>query len=383
VKFEIVAKTLFGLEDVLAGELEALGAENIKKLNRAVSFTGDNEMLYRANLHLRTAVKLLKPIHHFKAQNEQELYDAVYEYDWQQHFEQQKTFAIDSVVHSRFFNHSQFVSLRTKDAIADQFRNKTGRRPSVDTIDPDILINIRISEDECTLSLDSSGEPLFKRGYRITRDLAPLNEVLAAGMIMLSGWDKKSSLYDPMCGSGTLLIEVALLANNIPPGIFRKKFGFENWKDFDDELFSRLYNEEEPEPQYKPLIGGSDILPRVIKIAEKNVKNASLRNRIKLAESAIDSANPPEGPGWVVTNPPYGERLKQPDILKLYQTIGSSLKHKFSGYQAWILTSNRQALKQLGLHADEKFTLYNGSLECTFNKYELFSGKRRDFVTNK
>lgn len=383
MKFEIVAKTLFGLEGVLAGELKALGAEDIKVLNRAVSFQGDNEMLYRANLHLRTAIKLLKPIHHFKAQNEQELYDEVYKYDWQQHFEQQKTFAIDSVVHSRFFNHSQFVSLRTKDAIADQFRNITGRRPSVDIIDPDILINIRISENECTLSLDSSGEPLFKRGYRITRDLAPLNEVLAAGMIMLSGWDKKNNFYDPMCGSGTLLIEAALMANNIPPGIFRKKFGFESWKDFDDALFSRLYNEEEPEPQYKPFIGGSDILPRVIKIAEKNVKNASLRDRIRLAVSGIDSSNPPEGPGWVVTNPPYGERLKQPDILKLYQTIGSSLKHNFSGYQAWILTSNRQALKQLGLHVDKKYTLYNGSLECTFNKYELFSGKRRDFITNK
>ncbi len=383
MKFEIVAKTLFGLEGVLADELEALGADDIKVLNRAVSFQGDNEMLYRANLHLRTAVKLLKPVYHFKAQNDQELYDAVYQYDWQQHFGQQKTFAIDSVVHSRFFNHSQFVSLRTKDAIADQFRNKTGRRPSVDIIDPDILINVRISENDCTISLDSSGEPLFKRGYRITRDLAPLNEILAAGMIMLSGWDRKSNLYDPMCGSGTLLIEAALMAYNIPPGIFRKKFGFENWKDFDDSLLNHLYNEEEPDPAHEPFIGGSDILPRVIKIAEKNVKNASMRNKIKLTANAIESAQPPEGPGWLITNPPYGERLKQPDILKLYQTIGSSLKHRFSGYQAWILTSNRSALKQLGLHADKKFTLYNGSLECTFNKYELFSGKRKDFITNK
>jgi putative N6-adenine-specific DNA methylase len=272
--FDMVAKTFRGLENVLAGEIESIGGSNIRKGTRVVYFSGDKELMYRANFHLRTALRILIPFYEFRAKDENELYNRALEFDWSALLQKNMTFAIDGVLNSPYFNHSRYISLKVKDAIADQFRKKTGKRPDVDTANPDIRLHIHISDDRCTLLLDSSGESLHKRGYRSEASSAPLNEVLAAGMIMLTGWDRKSDFIDPMCGSGTIPIEAAMMAYNIPPGIYRKQFAFEKWTDFDRPLLESIYNEDYPDLTAFPRITGSDISSRSISMARSNAKNA-------------------------------------------------------------------------------------------------------------
>lgn len=380
--FEIVAKTLYGLEEILAGELTALGAQNVEIGRRMVAFTGDKELLYKANFCCRTALRILKPIYHFKAKDADEVYEQVKSVEWEKYMDLKTTFAIDSVIYSENFNHTKFVAYRTKDAIADYFSSKYGKRPSVRVNHPDLYINIHISHNDCTLSIDSSGESLHKRGYRVEQTEAPLNEVLAAGMIMKTGWNGESNFVDPMCGSGTLLIEAAMIALNIAPGVYRKEFAFEKWPDFDQELFDRIYNDDSQEKEFKFKIYGSDISPKALEIAHKNVRGASLGKYIDLKVLPFQQYQEPPKPGILVTNPPYGERISTRDLLGLYEMIGERLKHVFTGYKAWIISYQEECFDKIGLRPTEKYKLINGALECEYRGYDIFEGKQADYKRN-
>jgi len=377
--FEMVAKTLHGLEDVLAEELIRLGANDIQKGRRMVSFTGNMELLYKANFYCRTALRILKPIYHFKAKDADTVYNQVKQVEWEKYITLDKTFAIDSVIFSEDFNHSKFVAYRTKDAIVDYFVDKYQKRPSVRVNNPDLYINIHISHNDCTLSIDSSGESLHKRGYRVEQTEAPLNEVLAAGMILMTGWKGESNLIDPMCGSGTLLIEAAMIALNIAPGIHRKEFAFEKWIDFDQELFDQIYNDESDEKEFTYKCYGYDISPAAIEIAQKNVRNAGLSKYIELKVMPFQQFTEAPAPGILVTNPPYGERISSRDLMGLYTMIGERLKHVFTGYKAWIISYKDECFDKIGLRPNEKIKLMNGSLECEYRCYELFDGKNKEY----
>ncbi len=375
--FELIAKTFKGLENVLADEIMALGAHEVTKLNRAVSFKGDKALMYKANLWLRTALKILKPINKFKAKNEIDLYKGISQINWNNYFNVDDTLSIQTIVNSSYFNHSQYVALKAKDAIVDQFRNYYGKRPSIDTENPTVLINIHINEDDCDVSIDSSGESLHKRGYRINSTIAPLNEVLAAGLILLSGWDKKCNFLDPMCGSGTIPIEATLLAYNIPPGIFRKNFGFEKWKDFDSDLLEKIYNDDSKENKYQNQITGSDVSSGAIRIAIENAKNASISNKITFKVESFESIINTEQPGIIIFNPPYGERIKKNNIDAFYEMIGNQLKKRFVGHEVWILCGNKDAQEHIGLHPSKKFNLLNGNIESKFQQFEIYSGSKK------
>ena len=380
-EFQMLAKTFKGLEEVLAGELVQLGANNVQIERRAVSFTGDKRMLYTANFCLRTASRVLVPIATFKAKNTDDIYLQVKQLDWAQYMTAKTTFQIDATVYSDLFRHSQFVTYRVKDAIVDWWMEHEGKRPSVQLTNPDVYLNVHIAGDTVTLSLDSSGESLHKRGYRVANTQAPINEALAAGMLLLAGWNGQGDFYDPMCGSGTLLIEAALIARNIAPGIYRKGFAFEKWANFDADLFEDISSDDSRERDFQHKIYGSDAGFYAVQAANKNVQSAHLQRDIevkqirvqelKLAEKNTEGA-------LIIINPPYGERLAQDrDVLRLYQDMGTTLKHQFSGATAWIISSNEEALKCIGLRPAKKIHLVNGDLECLFNKYELFKGDRK------
>jgi len=373
----MIAKTMAGLEEVLAEELIPLGANNLEIGKRMVSFDGDLALLYRANVHCRTALRILRPVYEFKAKNPDDIYKKVKAMNWFEHLTEDSTFAIDAITFSDIFTHSKFVAYRVKDAIVDYFMQKSGKRPSVDVKDPDLLINFHIAHDKCTLSFDSSGESLHKRGYRLGQTEAPLNEVLAAGMILRTGWRGESDFVDPMCGSGTLLIEAAMIAMNVPPGIYRKSFAFEKWKNFDAELFEMIYNDDSGEREFSHKIYGSDIAADAIAIASKNVKNAGLEKYIELKVMPFEKyTSAPAENGILVTNPPYGERLKPEDLTGLYERIGERLKHVFTGYSAWILSYKKELFNKIGLKHSKRFELFNGSLPCEFRRYDIFAGKR-------
>ncbi len=378
-EFELIAKTFQGLEGVLAEELTALGANNVEIGIRMVSFTGDKKLMYKANFCLRTAIRILKPIKHFTANTADEVYEAVKTIEWEKYLDTKKTFAVDAVVYSEEFRHSKFVAYRVKDAIADYFNEKSGERPSVRLNNPDLNLNIHIAQNKCTLSLDSSGESLHRRGYRQEAVEAPLNEVLAAGMILLTGWRGECDLIDPMCGSGTIPIEAALIARNIAPGIFRKEFAFEKWTDFDQELFDSIYNDDSQEREFDHKIYGYDNNPKANAIAMRNVKAAGLSKEITLKVQAFQQFEAPAEKAIIITNPPYGERISTNDLLGLYQMIGERLKHAFVGNDAWILSYRDECFEQIGLKPSEKIALFNGSLECQFRKYQIFDGKYKEF----
>jgi len=375
----MVAKTMAGLEEVLAGELIALGANNLQIGNRMVSFEGNLALMYKANICCRTALRILKPIYKFEARNTDDIYKKVKAMNWAEHLNEDSTFAIDAITFSEVFNHSRFVAYRVKDAIVDYFMQRTGKRPSVDVDNPDLLINFHVAHNTCTMSFDSSGESLHKRGYRVGQTEAPLNEVLAAGMIMKSGWKGDSDFVDPMCGSGTLLIEAALIATNTPPGVFRRRFAFEGWKNFNQELFETIYNDDSKERDFKFRIYGSDISGEAVDIAERNVKSAGMTKYIDLKVMPFeDYTKAPSDTGLLMTNPPYGERLKPENIEKLYETIGERLKHVFMGYQVWILSHKKECFNKIGLKPSKKLALKNGSLDCEFRRYDIFAGKRNE-----
>ena len=371
-EFELIAKTFMGLEPVLAQELTQLGANNVQTGRRMVSFTGDKEMLYRANFQLHTAIRILKPIAHFKARSAEDMYDEVKKIDWSQYIEKGKTFSVDSVVYSEEFRNSRFVTYKVKDAIVDQFREKTGTRPNISVSNPDIRLNIHIAEDDATLSLDSSGESLHRRGYRQESVEAPLNEVLAAGMILMSGWKGDTDFIDPMCGSGTLLIEAALIARNISPGVFRKEFAFEKWPDFDQELFDSIYNDDSQEKEFTHHIYGYDVDMKAVNTARLNVKAAGLSQIVTVEQQDFKDFKKPAEKSIIITNPPYGERISTSNLLGTYKMIGERLKHEFGGNEAWVLSYREECFDQIGLKPSIKIPLYNGSLECEFRKYSLF-----------
>lgn len=378
-EFELIAKTFQGLEEVLAQELTELGANDIQIGRRMVSFSGNKEMLYRANFCLRTAIRVLKPIKHFKALDAEAVYEAVKSIEWANYLDLNTTFAVDSVVYSQEFRNSKFVAYKVKDAIVDYFREKEGKRPNISVTNPDIKLNMHIAEDQCTLSLDASGESLHLRGYRVASCDAPINEVLAAGLIKLSGWDMESDLIDPFCGSGTIAIEAALMARNIYPGIFRKSFGFEKWKDFDRDLLDRIYNDDSAEREFNHKIYAYDINRPTLEGAMANAKQAGVSDVVEFSQQDFRKFTQPENKAIIVTNPPYGERLQPADILGLYKAIGERLKHEFKGNEAWIISSKQELFDSIGLRPSTKIQLYNGSLDCEFRKYQMFDGKIEKF----
>lgn len=378
-EFEMIAKTFQGLEEVLAKELLALGANNVQLGRRMVSFTGDKALMYKANFHLRTAVRILKPIMHFKASTADEVYDVIKAMDWDQYLDYGSTFSVDSVVYSDVFRHSKFVAYRVKDAIADYFNEKYGKRPSVRINNPDLVFHIHIAGEDCTLAFDSSGESLHRRGYRVETGAAPINEVLAAGMIMLTGWDGECDFIDPMCGSGTIPVEAALIARNIAPGVFRQGYAFEKWKDFDSELFRSIYEDDSAEREFKHKIYGYDVDGRMVACARRNVKSAMMGDIIEIECRDIKDFVEPAERAIMVVNPPYGERLVLENLLNVYKELGSRLKHSFQGNEAWVISSSYDCFDQIGLKASARIPLYNGDLDCEFRKYELFQGKYKGF----
>ena len=379
MEFELIAKTFMGLEPILAQELTELGANDVQIGRRMVSFKGDKELMYRANFQLHTAIRILKPIIHFKARSADDVYNEVLKVDWTEHLDQGKTFAVDSVVFSEEFRHSKFVAYKVKDAIVDQFRERTGNRPNISVANPDLRLHIHIADEDCTLSLDSSGESLHRRGYRQESVEAPLNEVLAAGMILMTGWKGECDFIDPMCGSGTLLIEAALIARNISPGVFRKGYAFEKWKDFDSELFDMIYNDDSKERDFEHHIYGYDIDMKSVNTARLNVRAAGLTSSITVEQADIKDFTQPAEKSIMVTNPPYGERISTPDLLGTYRIIGEKLKHAFVGNDAWILSYREECFDQIGLRPSIKYPVFNGSLECEFRKYAIFEGKLKTF----
>jgi putative N6-adenine-specific DNA methylase len=379
----MIAKTFQGLEEILAEELTALGADNIAIGRRMVSFTGDKRMMYKANFCLRTAIRILKPIKHFKAKDADEVYARVQEIPWEEFLDTRKTFAIDAVVFSEEFRHSKFVSYKVKDAIADYFREKTGERPSVRINKPEVLLNIHIAQTDCTLSLDSSGESLHRRGYRQEAVEAPLNEVLAAGMILMTGWRGERDLIDPFCGSGTIPIEAALIARNVAPGVFRKGFAFEKWADFDADMFDEIYNDDSEEREFVHHIYGYDNSPKAHDIATRNIKAAGVSKDVTLKLQPFQQFEQPAEKSIIITNPPYGERISSNNLLGLYQMIGERFKHAFVGGEAWVLSYREECFDEIGLKASQRVPLFNGALECEFRKYEIFDGKYRDYKAHE
>ena len=378
-EFKIIAKTFQGLEEVLAKELINLGANNVEIGRRMVAFTGDKEMLYKANFCTRTAVKVLKPIKEFKAKDADEVYEEAKKIDWEKYMDVKSTFLVDSVIFSENFRHSKFVAYRVKDAIADYWREKSGGdRPNVVISNPDLRIHVHIAEDEVTIALDSSGESLHQRGYKTATVQGPLNEVLAAGLIMLTGWDGECDLIDPFCGSGTILIEAALIAQNVYPGVFRKEYAFEKWKDFDADLFDRIYNDDSQEREFDHKIYGYDINRQVVQIATNNVLNAGVKDIVSVEQRDFYEFEQPLDKAIMITNPPYGDRITTDDIFDLYETIGKNLKRNFVGNDAWIISHHEELFDKIGFRPSTKYALFNGSLECEFRKYQIFDGKLKE-----
>jgi len=381
--FKMVAKTLYGFEELLANELIQLGAQDVTKGVRSVSFVGDKGFMYKANLALRTAIKILKPIHSFRARNEKELYDKLYNMSWDQYLKPSGTLAVDATVHSTVFTHSLYIAQKTKDAIVDKFRDTTGERPNVDLRFPDLKVNVHIDSNTCDIALDTSGDSLHKRGYKTATNIAPINEVLAAGMIMLSGWDGQSDFMDPMCGSGTILAEAAMIACNIPPNLMRKEFAFERWQDWDVDLFETI--EESLLKKMRDFhhkIIGFDKAPSAVVKAKENIKNAHLEEFVTIKhEDFFKTQRGGEGKLHMVFNPPYGERLDL-EMEQFYKQIGDTLKQNYPNTNAWFITSNLEALKHVGLRPSRKIHLFNAKLEARLVKYEIYEGSKKGKYLN-
>ncbi|MDC6389898.1 THUMP domain-containing protein [Maribacter sp. PR1] len=376
--FKMIAKTLFGFEEILAKELRNLGAGNVQEGVRNVTFDGDTGFMYKANLSLRTAIKIIKPINSFLVSNENDLYRKIYNLDWTEYLSVDDTFAIDATVFSDNFTHSLYVSQKTKDAIVDKFRETDGKRPNVDVKNPDLRINIHIHQNNCNVSLDSSGASLHHRGYRIATNIAPINEVLAAGLLLMSGWDGQCDFLDPMCGSGTMLTEAAMIACNIPANINRKGFAFEKWPDFDEELYEKIVDASlKKTREFHHKITGLDKAPSAVRKAIDNIENANLSEYIAVRrENFFKTEKETEGPLHMCFNPPYGERLDI-DMQDFYGSIGDTLKQGYPGTNAWLITSNLDALKFVGLRPSRKIKVFNSHLESRLVKYEIYEGSKK------
>ena len=373
---KILIKTIHGLEEILAEEVTRLGGRSIKILKRSISCEGNLEFLYRANLNLRTAQKILVPIHQFTAKNEQQLYDEIYKHDWSSYLKVSQTFAIDNTIFSEYFRHSKYAALKTKDAIVDQFRKKYGKRPSVDITRPEIQFDLHAYRDQFTVSLDSSGDTLNRRGYREPGHKAPLNEVLAAGLLLLAGWHKNIPLVDPMCGTGTILIEAAMMGQQMAPHLHRSEFGFKNWPNYQPTTWNRVLAEAKAAVRKTPLnISGGDIDPEAVLNANRSLKKFKLNDVVRIQKIPLEKHHPKSPGGMLISNPPYGERIGE-DMNVFYKTIGDTLKNNFAGFDAWLLSSNMEAFKHVRLRPSKKIVLFNGALECKFQKYEMYQGSK-------
>jgi len=375
---KLLAKTHYGLEQVLAEELKGLGASGIAVLNRAVAFEGSKLLLYTVNYCSRLALSVLMPVSSFGISGQKDLYNGAVAIEWDRYLDPGKTFAVTAVVNSPHFSHSGYAALLVKDAIADFFRRLTLRRPSVDAKDPDLLVNVHISNNRVTISIDSTVVPLYRRGYRRRMSEAPLSEVLAAGLIALSGWKPGTPLTDGMCGSGTIVTEAGLISCNIAPGRMRKNFGFMRWKDYDAALFRSVrFDAEKRERKSPAAIFGSDISAEACAIARANVRAAGLEDTVEISGRDFFESPPPAENGMLIINPPYGRRLGTPDMDEFYGRIGSVLKHRYEGYTAWILSGDMDSLRKVALKPFRKFDLLNGDIECRFQGYELYGGTRK------
>jgi putative N6-adenine-specific DNA methylase len=376
---KLIAKTFAGCEEVLQQELESIGATDTRILTRAVEFEADLAVMYKANLHCRTALRVLKPMFRFEAADEEMLYREIQKIDWSEHFSLQQTFAINATLNQSNLTHSLYVALKTKDAIVDQFRDNTGDRPNVDIENPDFRIHLHIYENQCTLSFDSSGDSLHKRGYRDYTNIAPINEALAAALVLLSGWDRKMALADFMCGSGTILIEAAMIALNIAPNKFKTSFGFQHWKDYDAQLWKQIFDAaiaaELPAGDLR--LYGSDISIRVLEKAEQNIEQAGLKGVIRLKKMSFENFEVPEETGMLICNPPYGQRIAPDDILSMYKSIGDTMKQNLKGWTCWIFTGNLEVAKFIGLRPSRKIHLFNGPIECRFLKFDIYAGSKK------
>lgn len=383
--FKMIAKTFFGFENILADELLKLGAKKILIGVRNVSFYGDLGFLFKSNLYLRSAIRILMPLNSFQLNSEKDLYSSIFNFNWEDYISVENTFIVESVLNSDLFSHSLFVSQRVKDGIVDRFRKLCNKRPNVDVENPDFKINIHISKNICTISLDSSGKPLNQRGYRSQTNIAPINEVLAAGIIMLSNWDCESDFLDPMCGSGTILIEAAMYATNYPVNIKRQRFSFMNWKNFDSDLFEMIKKSvlKKVKP-FKNKIIGYDKAPSAILKCNQNVLNSGFGKIVEVSEDDFFMTKKNNDKYLhILFNPPYGERLKI-DIQSFYKQIGDTLKTNYSNSNAWFITSSIEALKYVGLRPSRKIKLFNGKLESRLVKYEIYRGtKKTHKILNK
>ncbi len=378
--YNLVAKTFFGLEELLADEIREIGAKDVEIGRRMVSFKGDKEILYKANIYLRTGLRVLKTLHSFKINNQDDYYKFLRNIEWENVLGLHHTFAIDSVVHSEIFSNSLFAAQRAKDAIVDCFRAKYHKRPLVDTQNPDVLINIHISDKRVDVALDSSGLPLNRRGYRVAEGPAPINQVLAAALIKLSGWDINTPFIDPMTGSGTFAIEAAMIARNMPPGMIRKDFCFQNWPDYDRKLYRKILEEIELN-DFRPTIIANDIDEGMIEIARQNAAKANLASVIRFNNKAFEIYKPRVKEGTIIMNPPYGERLEKDEIQEFYEDIGDTLKERFQGFTAWIISSNMDAMKYIALKPSSKKKVFNGNLECVYAGFEMFTGSMKEHKT--
>lgn len=377
---KLFIKTFKGLEEILSDEVKALGGKKVRVEKRGVSCEGDKEFMYKCNLHLRTALRVLVPVEEYVVHTERDFYRKMKKVDWSKYMDINQTFAMDAVVHSRVFNHSKFIALRAKDALVDQFRDRYDIRPNVDVKNPEVRFNIHIAEKKVILSLDSSGYSLHKRGYRTDRHVAPINEALAAGLVLQSGWKGDTPLMDPMCGSGTIAVEAALIAKNRAPRLYSESLGFTKWNDFDEELWKKVKdNAVKQERGIKVSIKGGDLSQDYVELAKRSVERMKLENEVEIKHISFFDAIGEEEGGVLIANPPYGERLddNSDEINAFYKRIGDQMKTNFKGYSAWIISSNMDALKRVGLKPKRKIPLMNGALECKVHQYELYGGSRK------
>lgn len=379
----IQIKTFFGLEEILAKEIQKLGGRNVEIKNRAVTCEGDLGFLYKINYSCRTALKIIVPILTFKAWDEHRFYDKLFDFPWDSIMDTNQSFAIDTTINSERFKHSQFMTLKMKDAIVDFFKAKYRKRPDIETKNPDIKFHLHIDRELVTISLDSSGEPLFKRGYRKEQTQAPINEVLASGMLQLAGWNGKENFLDPMCGSGTLLIEAAMIALNLPAQIFRKGFAFQNWKNYDAELFTKIKEFRLNKIQeFTGKIIGYDIDSQALKVAQANISFAELGDIIEIKKQNFFESQKELFPLLMVFNPPYNERISINDEA-FYKKIGDTFKQNYPNTLSWIISSDLEAVKKIGLRPSKKIKLFNGKLECRFLQYETYEGTKKIHKQNQ
>lgn len=368
------ATTARGLEEITAQELIKLGAKNVEPEFTGVSFEGDRALLYKVNLWGRTIFRVLQPIHNIKSSNPEQLYRNVRSIDWSEYLQPNQTIAVRCTGKNPQLNNSHITAIQIKNAIVDQQQEKHALRSNVDTVEPDIVINAHIQENNCILSLDSTGDSLHRRGYRSAMGLAPLKETLAAALLYITEWTPDQALVDPLCGSGTIILEAALMGLNIAPGLYRQKFCFQNWTDYDPKLWGDLLKEAKmSQKEYLPPMIGTDADADVIRQAQSNAKACEIGDQVKFYQQHLVDIVAPAESGILICNPPYGKRISEVEALfPLYKLLGDVFKQRFKGWTAYILTGNKELSKKVGLRTSRRIPINNGGIPCTLLKYEMY-----------